>query len=52
MLENGALSDIAPTMLTLMNMPIPPDMTGHPLVELLTEVSDATGQEAIADARG
>lgn len=52
MLENGALSDIAPTMLTLMNMPIPPDMTGHPLVELLPEVSDATGQEAIADARG
>lgn len=52
MLENGALSDIAPTMLTLMNMPIPPDMTGHPLVELLPEVSEATGQEAIADARG
>lgn len=52
MLENGALSDIAPTMLTLMNMPIPPDMTGHPLVELLPEVSDATGLEAIADARG
>jgi 2,3-bisphosphoglycerate-independent phosphoglycerate mutase len=52
MQENGALSDIAPTMLTLMNMPIPPDMTGHPLVELLPEVSDATGQEATADARG
>jgi 2,3-bisphosphoglycerate-independent phosphoglycerate mutase len=52
MLENGALSDIAPTMLTLMDMPIPPDMTGTPLVELLSEASDASDQESLVDARG
>jgi len=31
--EHGALSDIAPSMLYLMNMEIPPEMTGTPLVE-------------------
>jgi 2,3-bisphosphoglycerate-independent phosphoglycerate mutase len=30
----GALEDIAPTMLKLMGLPIPSEMTGHPLVEL------------------
>jgi 2,3-bisphosphoglycerate-independent phosphoglycerate mutase len=49
MQENGALSDIAPTMLALMNMPIPPDMTGHPLVELLSEINDAAEPESVAD---
>ncbi len=52
MQENGALSDIAPTMLALMNMPIPPDMTGHPLVELLSEVNDAAEPEAVVDMHG
>ncbi|MGB5715550.1 MAG: 2,3-bisphosphoglycerate-independent phosphoglycerate mutase [Gammaproteobacteria bacterium] len=52
MLENGALSDIAPTMLALMNMPIPPDMTGTPLVELLSDINDATEPESVADVRG
>lgn len=32
--ENGKLSDLAPTMLTLMGMEIPAEMTGKPLVEL------------------
>ena len=52
MLENGALSDVAPTMLALMNMPIPPDMSGTPLVELLSEVSEPRDQEVGADAHG
>jgi 2,3-bisphosphoglycerate-independent phosphoglycerate mutase len=30
--RHGALSDIAPTLLTLMKMPVPPEMTGHVLV--------------------
>jgi 2,3-bisphosphoglycerate-independent phosphoglycerate mutase len=30
----GALEDIAPTMLTLLNLPIPPEMTGRPLVDV------------------
>jgi 2,3-bisphosphoglycerate-independent phosphoglycerate mutase len=50
--ENGALSDIAPTMLALMDMPIPPDMTGHPLVELLSEINAGTEPESVADMHG
>lgn len=29
----GALSDIAPTLLQLMNLPLPPEMTGQPLLQ-------------------
>ncbi len=36
---HGALEDIAPTMLTLMGLPIPTEMTGHSLVELRRGVS-------------
>ena len=32
----GALEDIAPTMLRLMGLPVPKEMTGHALVELRT----------------
>jgi len=32
--KQGKLSDIAPTMLTLMGMKIPPEMTGQPLMNL------------------
>lgn len=32
----GALSDIAPTLLHLMGLPQPPEMTGHTLVHLVT----------------
>jgi 2,3-bisphosphoglycerate-independent phosphoglycerate mutase len=52
MLDNGALSDIAPTMLALMNMPVPPDMTGTSLVELLPDLSEVSDRESVADARG
>jgi 2,3-bisphosphoglycerate-independent phosphoglycerate mutase len=31
--EGGALSDVAPTLLDLMNLPIPKEMTGHSLIE-------------------
>ena len=47
--ENGALSDIAPTMLYLMSMPLPPEMTGTPLVELLADVDENGGQDTVAD---
>jgi len=33
-LHHGALSDLAPTVLALMAIPKPPEMTGHSLVEL------------------
>ena len=32
--EGGKLSDLAPTMLTLMGLPVPPEMTGKPLMIL------------------
>jgi 2,3-bisphosphoglycerate-independent phosphoglycerate mutase len=31
--HSGALEDIAPTMLKLMDLPQPMEMTGHPLVD-------------------
>jgi len=34
MKNTGALEDIAPTMLYLLGLPIPPEMSGHSLVEL------------------
>jgi 2,3-bisphosphoglycerate-independent phosphoglycerate mutase len=34
MAEGGALQDIAPTMLSLMGLPPPQEMTGKPLVRL------------------
>jgi 2,3-bisphosphoglycerate-independent phosphoglycerate mutase len=33
-LHHGSLRDLAPTVLALMNLPQPPEMTGHSLVEL------------------
>ncbi len=35
MAEHGSLCDIAPSMLHLMNMEQPPEMTGTPLVSVL-----------------
>jgi len=32
--EGGGLADVAPTMLTLLGMPVPPEMTGRSIVEL------------------
>lgn len=33
-IDNGVLSDVAPTILTLMGLPIPVEMTGRPLLRL------------------
>lgn len=41
-LENGRLSDIAPTLLTLMKLPIPQDMTGTVLLTPLDDVDRQT----------
>jgi len=35
--KTGALSDISPTLLTLMNLPQPAEMTGKPLMSLIDE---------------
>jgi 2,3-bisphosphoglycerate-independent phosphoglycerate mutase len=32
-IKNGKLGDLAPTILTLMGLPIPKEMTGHVLIE-------------------
>ena len=50
LLEHGALSDVAPSMLYLMSMPLPPEMTGTPLVELLADANEASEPETVADA--
>jgi 2,3-bisphosphoglycerate-independent phosphoglycerate mutase len=31
--RTGALSDIAPTLLRIMGLPQPPEMTGNPLID-------------------
>ncbi len=33
--EGGVLADVAPTMLLLMGLPVPAEMTGHSIIELL-----------------
>ena len=50
--EHGALSDIAPSMLYLMNMEIPPEMTGTPLIELLPASSDISQPAATVEPHG
>lgn len=39
LLEGGALADVAPTLLELMGLDIPPEMTGRVLVELSNEAA-------------
>ena len=46
MAPNGALEDLAPTMLKLMGLPIPAEMTGHTLVELRRGTDSAAGAHA------
>lgn len=36
--EGGKLSDIAPTILTLMGLPVPPEMTGDVLIETVNKI--------------
>ena len=31
--RDGILADVAPTLLSLLNLPVPPDMTGRSLLE-------------------
>ena len=31
--DAGTLADVAPTLLTLMQLPVPPEMTGHSLID-------------------
>ena len=49
MSEKGALSDVAPSMLYLMNMEIPSEMTGTPLLELIPDDPDMAPAEATAE---
>ena len=42
MSERGSLEDIAPTLLTLMGLPIPVEMTGRSLVNLVDQTEAAT----------
>ncbi len=44
---DGALQDVAPTMLYLMGLDIPNEMTGHPLVTLVAETAVASRRAGI-----
>lgn len=46
MARAGALEDIAPTLLQLMGLPVPSEMSGRPLVELRSEHETALEQRA------
>ena len=41
-LESGILADIAPTLLFLLDLPKPPEMTGHNLLRAISQTGDAT----------
>ena len=41
-LESGILADIAPTLLFLLDLPKPPEMTGHNLLRSISQTGDAT----------
>ena len=43
MVETGALEDVAPTMLHLMGLPQPDEMTGHALVRLRSPAEQTEG---------
>lgn len=36
LMENGSLADVAPTLLNLLDLPAPPEMTGHSLVSFVS----------------
>ncbi|MEK7734928.1 MAG: hypothetical protein AAB329_05755 [Pseudomonadota bacterium] len=43
MAPTGALEDVAPTMLTLLNLPIPSEMSGRPLVDVTAASAASAG---------
>jgi 2,3-bisphosphoglycerate-independent phosphoglycerate mutase len=43
-LSNGRLADIAPTILTLMKLPLPTEMTGRPLLDTAEAASDTAAE--------
>jgi 2,3-bisphosphoglycerate-independent phosphoglycerate mutase len=49
---HGSLCDIAPTMLYLMNMEIPPDMSGRPLIALLSADTEVARPAEAAELHG
>ncbi len=51
MTETGALCDVAPTLLSLMGLEVPPEMSGTPLVRLTGDGSAPSDAE-VADSQG
>ncbi len=47
-LSDGCLADIAPTILALLDLTQPPEMTGHSLIQSLENLGIATGEAAPA----
>jgi 2,3-bisphosphoglycerate-independent phosphoglycerate mutase len=48
-LSNGRLADVAPTLLQLMNLPVPPEMTGRSLIRTNARADAAMSEEAAAE---
>jgi 2,3-bisphosphoglycerate-independent phosphoglycerate mutase len=48
-LENGRLADVAPTLLDLMGLAIPTQMTGRSLLSLPDDIKDSSAHETVAE---
>ncbi|MDA1323925.1 MAG: 2,3-bisphosphoglycerate-independent phosphoglycerate mutase [Proteobacteria bacterium] len=48
-IENGRLADVAPTLLELMGLPVPPQMTGHSLLSTTGNPKGRSEHESLAE---
>ena len=48
-IENGRLADVAPTLLTLMGLAVPPQMTGHSLLSPSGDLKDSSAHESVGE---
>jgi 2,3-bisphosphoglycerate-independent phosphoglycerate mutase len=49
-IENGRLADVAPTLLTLMGLAVPTQMTGHSLLSISGDLKDSSTHETVAES--
>ena len=49
-IKNGRLSDVAPTLLGLMGLTVPAQMTGHSLLSLPGDLKDSSAHESVAES--
>ena len=49
-IENGRLADVAPTLLDLMGLAVPPQMTGHSLLSSPSDLKDLSAHESVSES--